>query len=69
MTHLRASAAAVAPEDLAALPWRVGRSLGRTVYAQRGDKPGKDDVLLGLMESEWLAQRVVELHNSTRSKT
>lgn len=40
-------------------PWRVGRKLGRTVYAQEGDAPSDDDPLLGLMETEEIARQVV----------
>lgn len=43
--------------------WRTGRTLGRTVYAQRGLRPATGDELLGLMETAELAAYVVELHN------
>jgi hypothetical protein len=43
--------------------WRVGRSLGRTVYQQIGAEPSKDDVLLGLMETRELAEQVVSAVN------
>jgi hypothetical protein len=45
------------------LPWRVGRKLGRTIYAQPGRDPGDDDYLVGLVESRELAQEVVAAHN------
>lgn len=32
-------------------PWRVGRSVGRTVYIQVGEEPGKDDLLVGMKRS------------------
>ena len=44
-------------------PWRVGRKLGRTVYAQVGREPSDTDYLVGLMESRELAQEVVAAHN------
>lgn len=44
-------------------PWRVGRSLGRTIYAQNGDEPSKDDIFLGIMDTVGLAAYVVRLHN------
>jgi len=44
-------------------PWRVGRKLGRTVYAQVGPVPSDDDELLGLMETEAIAESVVKAHN------
>ena len=47
------------------LPWRIGRTLGRSVYVQVGAEPSKDDYLLGLMETVDLAVRVVDLHNAS----
>ena len=41
--------------------WRVGRKLGRTLYAQQGPEPGDDDPFLGLMETPELAAEVVAL--------
>lgn len=49
-------------------PWRVGRKLGRTVYAQEGPEPSDDDPLLGLMETEHIAAYVVELHNAAHHR-
>lgn len=43
--------------------WRVGRSLGRTLYLQEGAEPSKTDRLLGLMESTTLATEVVRAMN------
>lgn len=43
--------------------WRVGQSLGRTVYAQIGSEPSKTDVLLGMMDTRELAELVVTEHN------
>lgn len=40
--------------------WRAGRKLGRTLYLQDGSEPSDDDRFLGLMESEELAEIVVE---------
>ena len=48
-------------------PWRVGRKLGRTVYAQEGDVPSDDDPLLGFMESDAIAEQVVEAINHLRA--
>lgn len=50
-------------------PWRVGRKLGRTIYAQLGEEPSADDPFLGLMESEDIAVTVVQrrqLHEDDR---
>lgn len=44
-------------------PWRVGRKLGRTIYAQVGDDPDDDDVLLGMMDTAEIAAHVVHDHN------
>lgn len=49
------------------LPWRVGRKVGRTVYAQVGEEPGDDDLLIGLFDTEELAAAAVQAHNSTLS--
>jgi len=48
------------PQDL---KWRVGRSLGRTIYAQRGEWATKQDIYLGMMETPELAATVVCLYN------
>ena len=48
---------------LETMRWRVGRTLGRTIYAQVRTDPSKDDVLLGLMETRELAELVVDMHN------
>lgn len=55
--------------DYADCVWRVGRKLGRTIYAVLGDGEREDgtegncDVFLGLMETKELAQDVVDAHN------
>ncbi len=42
--------------------WRVGRSLGRTIYAMVGyDREA--DVFVGIMETRELAAAVVKTHN------
>lgn len=43
--------------------YRTGRKLGRTVYAQRLDEPRDDDLLVGTMETPYMADLVVELLN------
>lgn len=51
--------------DLAALPWRVGRSQGRTIYAQTGPEPSKTgDVLIGVLDTRKLAMHTVRVHNT-----
>lgn len=44
--------------------WRVGRSVGRTVYRQLGDDPAKGDQLIGTMDTPELAARVVDAVNA-----
>jgi hypothetical protein len=45
-------------------PWRVGRSVGRTLYAVRGPAATKEDVLIGVMDSPFLAREAVDCHNA-----
>lgn len=44
--------------------WRVGRKLGRTVYAMVGESASDEDVLLGMMDTPELAAVVVNTHNA-----
>ena len=44
-------------------PWRVGRKVGRTIYAQMASEPHDGDPLIGLMDTRELAAEVVEAHN------
>ncbi len=50
--------------DLTMLMWRIGRSVGRTVYAVVGEDASKDDVLIGCMDTPALATEVVMAHNT-----
>jgi hypothetical protein len=43
--------------------WRVGRKVGRTIYAVIGDEPSDDDELIGVMDSPELAAEAVHGHN------
>lgn len=45
--------------------WRVGRKVGRTIYAQVGPEPSDDDVLIGMMDTEPLARCAVDAHNAS----
>lgn len=45
------------------LPWRVGRKVGRTIYAQQGSEPSDRDVLIGCMDSREIAAAAVTGHN------
>jgi hypothetical protein len=44
-------------------PWRVGRKVGRTLYAQTGDDANDTDTLIGVMDTRELAERVVAAVN------
>lgn len=44
-------------------PWRVGRKVGRTIYAVTGSDPSDADVLIGMMDSRKLAAEAVGAHN------
>jgi hypothetical protein len=50
---------AVLDQPQAAVTWRVGRKLGRTIY--------RDDALIGVMDTEADAARVVEAVNNQQS--
>lgn len=44
-------------------PWRVGRKVGRTVYAVVSRSAGDNDVLIGVMDTPHLAREAVACHN------
>lgn len=47
------------------VPWRVGRHVGRTIYAMGGTEPSRDtDVLIGVMDTPELAAEAVAGHNA-----
>jgi hypothetical protein len=47
-----------------AMPWRVGRRVGRTIYVDSGDPdPNDGSLLIGVMDTPELAARAVEAHN------
>ena len=43
--------------------FRTGRKLGRTVYAMASVVPSDEDVLVGVMETPYMASVVVDLLN------
>ncbi len=50
-------------EKLIAQRWRVGRSVGRTIYVCEGvNDPA--DTLIGMVDSQELAEHIVALHNA-----
>jgi hypothetical protein len=48
--------------------WRVGRKVGRTIYVQFGIEPSDDDVLIGVMDTPWLAAEAINAHNAVLAK-
>jgi hypothetical protein len=50
--------------DLTALPWRVGRTLGRTVYARTGGDDYKADTEFGMLDTREIAARACADHNA-----
>jgi hypothetical protein len=51
--------------DPLTMPWRTGRKVGRTIYAQTGDEASDHDTLIGIMDTRKLAQAAVDAHNAT----
>jgi hypothetical protein len=46
------------------VPWRVGRKVGRTIYAAPfPDRPSEHDPLVGMMDTPELAEAAVRAHN------
>lgn len=43
--------------------WRTGRRVGRTIYAQAGEHPSDDDLLIGTLDTPELAEAAVRAHN------
>jgi len=43
--------------------WRIGRKVGRTIYALVDDEPTDHDLLIGVMDSKALAEAAVRAHN------
>jgi len=48
---------------LVMIPWRTGRSLGRTLYARTGGDDYEADTFIGIMDTPELAEHVAEWHN------
>lgn len=67
---IEARTVAIVGDDLLppATTWRVGQSLGRTVYHQIGAEPDREDRFLGIFDSADTAQLVCELVNRSSRK-
>jgi hypothetical protein len=50
--------------DPLTMPWRTGRKVGRTIYAQTADEPNDHDALIGVMDTRELADHAVKAHNA-----
>ena len=50
--------------DFVGYYWRVGRKVGRTIYAQLRATPSDDDPLIGVMDTPMLASHAVTAHNA-----
>lgn len=53
------------PDDEPHVPWRTGRTVGRTVYACAGTGDPLHDVLIGVLDTPELAARAVADHNAS----
>jgi hypothetical protein len=54
--------------DFTKVPWRVGRSIGRTIYAiVDEDADRKKDIVVGMMDTRELAEEAVVAHNERLS--
>jgi len=49
--------------DYSKLIWRVGRKVGRTIYAQLQEIPNDSDPLIGVLDTTELAKEAVQSHN------
>jgi hypothetical protein len=50
--------------DPTALPWRTGRTLGRTMYARTGGDDYKADTEFGMLDTREIAARACADHNA-----
>lgn len=44
--------------------WRVGRRVGRTLYAQISPSPDDADILIGVLDTTELAKEAAAAHNT-----
>ena len=49
---------------LTELPWRTGRTLGRTMYARTGGEDYKADTAFGMLDTREIADRACADHNA-----
>ena len=51
------------PPEVVRASWRVGRKVGRTIYAEIGGGNPLFDLLIGMMDTPELAAEAVRAHN------
>jgi hypothetical protein len=54
--------------DLTAVPWRTGRTLGRTLYARTGGDDFKADTVFGMLDTPELAEAACADHNEALAR-
>ena len=50
--------------DIVMKRWRIGRKVGKNIYAMVGPTPSDDDIDIGRMDDESLAANAVVCHNA-----
>ena len=55
-------------QTLTLVPWRTGRKVHRTIYAQIGAEPSDLDILIGVMDTPHLAEAATRAHNDERAR-
>jgi len=45
--------------------WRIGRKIGKNIYAMVGDEPSDEDIDIGRMDNESIAAIAVLNHNES----
>jgi hypothetical protein len=49
--------------DFTEVQWRIGRHVGRTVYAQAGPEASDEDSLIGVLDTPEIAAEACKAHN------
>jgi hypothetical protein len=55
-------------ERVTNLHWRVGRKVGRTIYAMVATEPDPEDALIGLVDHPHIALQLVREHNEALNR-
>ena len=51
--------------DIVLMRWRIGRKIGKNIYAMVGDEPSDEDIDIGRMDNESIAAIAVLNHNES----